>query len=1128
LRSKSSPDVRLPVHVEVALIALFFLALLGLGLSFGDPIFEPVAKSRLTYLTLLGLPVVALLTIWRLGLARARRLAAHFWQVPAALAIYESMKHLHANRITEWLGIVPKDRLMIRVDEALFGRVLPLWLDSWSTPAFTQVMWFFYVWVYYLGPLVALGTAFFLGEERLFLQLRRALVLGLLGGYVSYLLVPVAGPLFYVGEQFTTPIVTQPVVHRLVFDTFRYNWDCFPSLHTAIPWTLAWVAWPRLNRPLKALAVIAASGVTLSAVALRFHYGIDIIAGLAWAALVAFAVRRWTRLEAPLFSVRVPASTVTSLKRPQRRLLVLGCVFVATGCAALLAEQTFEKLLGALLGASTPAAAVVLSIYFLGLTLGAAAYGPCARHVRNPLQIFALLEAGVALWACFLVFWQRSLTTALVPFLSSAAGTPLLLLGARALVACAWILPPTILMGGSFPAMVDALEMLRVPAPKRAMSRFYSLNLTGAVLGSLVGPYLAFPKWGLDGTLVFCVVLDLCAAVAVFFLSRQRKWRFRLRVQSAGVERAAFSRRVLALTGVALASGFVLFSLEVLWTHLMSAVLGNSVYSFAAMLGLVLSGLWFGGTLSSLLFSARQAVPAWTVGAACGLGAITLGLQRVLWQQIPGWFSAVGPSITTFFQAELFRWLVAACLLLPPAAALGYVYPALFRLQEFPERDRARYAGLIGAVNSLGCISGALLTGFLFIPALGSERSLRLFTGICALSAGLFAFVLTASAARRALLGFSAFGLALAALGPKWDRLELTSGQHMYFARNQVWPQSKLLFFDEDTHGGMTTVVENPAGVRGQRRPYRTLLTNGKFQGNDAWEAQAQLGFALIPLVYTHRFDQACIIGLGTGQSAHLPAAVGFKRVDIAEIAPGIVRAAELFKAVNGDVLRRPNVHMRLEDGRNWLLLEPSLRCDLVSMEVTSVWFAGATTLYSHQFYQLVRKRLAPGGVFQQWIQMHHIGIDDVGSVIATAQKSFEFVSFWVFGGQGILVCSSTPLLLSSEGMRRFVGHAASFGLSGDEARDMLGAALSSRLLAPSEVNRLLVNNAFVINTDSNRHLEYSAFRYNVSKLDHARDNLLKLASFARFPRHRLPPDMPPEYASLARAADPRRAFGLP
>lgn len=1126
LRSKSSPAPALVVHFEVALIVLFFLALLALGLTFGGTIFEPVSRSRLTYLTLLGLPAVALLGLWRLGFARARRLASHFWQVPAVLAIYESMKHLHANRITEWLGILPKDPLMIRLDEALFGRVLPLWLDDWSSPAFTQIMWFFYVWVYYLGPLVALGLAFFLGEEALFLKLRRALVLGLLGGYLSYLLVPVAGPLFYIGEQFTTPILTQPVVHRLVFDTLRYNWDCFPSLHTAIPWTLTWVAWPRLTRPLKVLAAVAASGVTLSAVALRFHYGIDILAGLLWAAMVATAVRRWAWLEVPL-RVPLPIEHMPKFARPQRRLFVLGTVFVATGCAALLAEQAFEKLLGTLLGASTPAAAVVLSIYFLGLTLGAAAYGPCSRRVKNPLRVFALLEAGVALWACLLALAHRAMTAGLVPFLSSAAGDPTTLLAARALVACVWILPPTVLMGASFPAMVDALEMLRVPSPKRAMSRFYTLNLAGAVLGSLLGPYLAFPRWGLNGTLIFCVVLDASACLAALWLSRDRKWRFRRRTANAAQGSSPFSRRMAALLAVALASGFVLFSLEVLWTHLMSAVLGNSVYSFAAMLGLVLSGLWLGGALSSQLFAARKAVPVWTVAAACGGGALLLTAQRGLWSRVPDWFSAAGPSITSFSEAELFRWAVAACLLLPPTTALGYVYPALFRLEEFPEQDRARFAGVLGAANSLGCISGALLTGFWLIPALGSERSLRLFTEICAAAAALLAFVLVRAAAKWWLLALAATGLALGALGPRWDLLALTSGQHMYFARNQVWPQSKLLFFDEDTHGGMTTVVANPAGVRGQPQPYLTLLTNGKFQGNDSWEAAAQLGFALIPLVYSQRFEQACVIGLGTGQSAHVPVAAGFTRVDVAEIAPGIVRAAQYFRGVNGGILEHPTLKLRLEDGRNWLLLRPELRYDLVSMEVSSVWFAGSTNLYSREFYRLVQTRLSPGGVFQQWIQMHHIGIEELGSVIATARQSFAYVSFWVFGGQGILVCSDLPLALSREGIRRFVDNAGKLGLSAEAARSLLTSALGSRLLAPSEVNRLVTEHAFVVNTDSNRHLEYSAFRYNVSQLDHLRDNLRKLLPYARFPRHRLPSDWPSEYYDLVRSADPRRTFGV-
>ncbi|MBW2534718.1 MAG: sulfatase-like hydrolase/transferase [Deltaproteobacteria bacterium] len=225
------------------------------------------------------------------------RFLRDWWPVVAVLAVYESLKHMHANRITEWLGIAPKDELMLRIDEWLFfGKTLPLYMDTWTAPWFISLMTFCYIWVYYAGPVVLMGYAYFFTEgDSGFRRLRLGLILGLLGGYVIYLLVPVAGPLFLVGDQFEHPIPSQPKLANLVFDTLRYNWDCFPSLHTAIPWILTALAWRSSARWVRALAVLLSAGVTLSTVALRFHYGIDLIAGIAWAALVYFAVDRLER-----------------------------------------------------------------------------------------------------------------------------------------------------------------------------------------------------------------------------------------------------------------------------------------------------------------------------------------------------------------------------------------------------------------------------------------------------------------------------------------------------------------------------------------------------------------------------------------------------------------------------------------------------------------------------------------------------------------------------------------------------------------------------------------------------------------------------------------------------------------
>lgn len=340
-------------------------------------------------------------------------------------------------------------------------------------------------------------------------------------------------------------------------------------------------------------------------------------------------------------------------------------------------------------------------------------------------------------------------------------------------------------------------------------------------------------------------------------------------------------------------------------------------------------------------------------------------------------------------------------------------------------------------------------------------------------------------------------------------------------------PETELEFFHEDAFGGITTVVDNlrPKGSSPPR--YRTLLTNGKFQGNDEGETVAQLGFALLPILHARRQDRACVIGLGTGQSARVFADLGFSNVDIAEIAPGIVSASPYFGGINGAVLGRRNVHLWLEDGRTLLSLHPTLACDVISMEISSVWFAGSTNLYSKEFYEIANERLGDSGVLQQWIQVHHIGLEELATVLATVRSVFSHVTFWVFGSQGIIVASGSPLLLTTEGAAHYFAGAPALGLDVDAARDLFVRALASRLLSEADVTRLASDPRVLINTDRNRHLEYASARHAMDRADVAARNVEVLGRSGAFTPLAVAPDYPAEDRTLVDQADARRAGSL-
>jgi spermidine synthase len=220
---------------------------------------------------------------------------------------------------------------------------------------------------------------------------------------------------------------------------------------------------------------------------------------------------------------------------------------------------------------------------------------------------------------------------------------------------------------------------------------------------------------------------------------------------------------------------------------------------------------------------------------------------------------------------------------------------------------------------------------------------------------------------------------------------------------------------------------------------------------------------------------------------------MGFEAVDVAEIAPGIVEAArDHFGSVNGRVLEAPNVTLFLEDGRNLLLLRDATY-DLVTIELTSVWFAGVTSLYSREFYSLVSERLRPGGVMQQWIQLHHIDVPELESVLSTVHAVFPEVSLFVMGGQGIIVAGKEPFAVQPAFAEHLRDHgiAAFLGEKDDDAAMALLA--NARVLGSEEVARLAALPGVRLNTDSNRFLEYATPRYNYRNDDMMSANLAAL-----------------------------------
>jgi spermidine synthase len=246
----------------------------------------------------------------------------------------------------------------------------------------------------------------------------------------------------------------------------------------------------------------------------------------------------------------------------------------------------------------------------------------------------------------------------------------------------------------------------------------------------------------------------------------------------------------------------------------------------------------------------------------------------------------------------------------------------------------------------------------------------------------------------------------------------------------------------------------------------------------------------MVPVLVAPRLGSALVIGLGSGYSAHVLHDLGFGALEVADISPGIVQASrDVFGDFNHHVADAPNVRITLEDGRNHLLLTDR-RYDVISMEITNVWFAGATSVYSREFYAAAKEHLTPGGVLQQWVQLHHLTMDEVGSILATLRSELSYVELYVQGGQGIVLASAEPLAVRAVGVQAFYAYPRPTERSADDA---LSSILRARVLASEDVERLVQASRWVINTDWNRYLEYATPRYATVRHDFMTDNLLAL-----------------------------------
>ena len=779
-------------------------------------------------------------------------------------------------------------------------------------------------------------------------------------------------------------------------------------------------------------------------------------------------------------------------------------LFVCSGFAGLLYEVVFAKHLGVIFGGTALAAYTVMATYMGGMALGAWLGGIIADRVRAPLKWYALFEAAIGLYALATPALFKLIEQVYVALATDVRPDAPSLTFWRVALGALVLGIPTLLMGTTLPLMFKFLRGY-LTSRGRIISRLYTANIIGAALGALLGAYLVLPTFGLLSATRLAALLSLM--IALYALDRLKALPAQQPAAVSDDESAESGYAVLPPQGIeqhrrlgiaalllVTVGGVVSLALEIVNMHMLSIVAGNSVYAFGLMLATFLLGLGLGsvcyGKLRCLLTD-----PA--VAAIAQLGIFfSIVISAFQWDGLSSYFASFGFMQEYhhfgFGARELIRGVVCAIIMMPPAFFIGLGYPATMALAAdwLQKRGEATGLGIASLGNTLGNISGVLLAGFVFLDWLGSNR---LLLGLAVISLLLALYMAWAGRVAWPLLfkqhrGRQRFATAAMAVAiatalwgypSQWNLDAIATGANVYFTPSA---RGEVIDAQESIQGGLTTVNNSTQfNEAGDSRDVLTLLTNGKFQGNNAGEIAAQRAFAHVPLLHQPQRDAVLVIGYGTGNSAHTLHDAGFAQQDIAELSPDIVALADrYFGDINGKVSQQANVAMYYTDGRNYLLTQ-NKRYDLISMELTSIWFAGAANLYNREFYQLAKARLQENGVLQQWVQLHHMRSLDLLYILNTLHQEFRYVWLYVIGGQGVLVASDAPQAMM---LHHLNGEAVTdVQTLNEEERELL----AGMVFEPADFDYLaqkLRLPQFFVATDNNLYLEYATPKGNALNYD--------------------------------------------
>ena len=713
-----------------------------------------------------------------------------------------------------------------------------------------------------------------------------------------------------------------------------------------------------------------------------------------------------------------------------RVLPVLLVLFVGSGICALIYEVVWFQLLELVIGSSAISLGVLLATYMGGMCIGSLALPRFASRSKHPFQLYALLELSIGAIGVLELFVIPVVGRLYSPAVGHGAGA----LALRCVVAALCLLPPTVLMGATLPAIARWVESS--PRGISWLGFFYGGNIAGAVLGSvLAGFYLLRVYDQAIATYVAASLNIIVAGLAWIIASRTAAGVDASNGTAADTSKRAESspsvtrgtRGVYLAIGV---SGACALAAEVVWTRLLSLTFGASVYTFSMILAVFLTGLGIGSAagawLARVVESPRRAL-AWCqllLTIAIAWAAVVIYLALPYWPINP----SLAPSAWFALQLDLTR---AALAILPAACLWGASFPFALAAVATPGEDTAQLVGRVYAANTIGSIVGAIVCSLVLVPMLGTQDAQRVLIAGAATAAVLVLLAsrrsATASATakekdtttgnlptpRFALVLAPVLGVMLIATLPALPGILVAHGRYAV-----TWiGKTDILYVGEGMNSSVAVTRVHSSGAT-------QFHVAGKVEASSLpQDMRLQKMLAHLPALVHPNPQSVLVVGFGAGVTAgsFLPYP-SVKRLVICEMEPLVPKVVSTwFAKENNNVATDPRTQIYFDDARSYVTTSDET-FDVITSDPINPWVKGAANLYTREYFQAVKAHLKPGGVVTQWVPLYESTLDAVRSELATFFEVFPEGTVWAnnIDGRGydiVLLGQSGPTKIDINAM---------------------------------------------------------------------------------------------------------------